>query len=291
MPTNPQYQMRTNVIQNNKKMRSKNENIPLKNNYLINIDNISKEIFYGLKGDSFWFVMLFNGNIYILLLIITIIICNMNIIYIQWIIIIMKYNDNVFEELWEYGLIYIPMQIILFLFYPLIILWFNNNDNNKICVLIIGLILLSLTMSSMTIIYDNIYLLFVMFLFLSSSTSFIFATFTKIFNERMVGNKYKKPLLLIISIASRFGYIVGSLIGGKLSDYFGINTTLLILSAFTILYLPVLIALLRETNHNNMLLIQNDDSSEDDENDHGLDNNTRNKRVFVASKFQMVDSD
>eukprot|EP01084_Bolivina_argentea_P167436 290586_1 len=91
------------------------EHTPLKSNQLIDIDNISFEIYNGLQGNSFWFV-LFGNNIYIFLLINSIIICNCCIIYIQLIIpyIIIQLNNNnknnIILKEWQFGLIYIPIQ-------------------------------------------------------------------------------------------------------------------------------------------------------------------------------------
>ena len=152
------------------KQRSDNIHTPLKKNRInMDIDNISQEIYYGLQGQySFWSVM-FGNNIYIFLLIISVIICNINIIYIQWIIPNLCQQRNLCNiKTWQYGMIYIPMQVVLFIFYPLIISLCNYNQSlsqNKIYLLIIGLVLSSLTTGAITIIY-NVYLLFVAFAFL-----------------------------------------------------------------------------------------------------------------------------
>ena len=132
--------------------------------------------------------------------------------------------------------------------------------------------------------------------YLGLGAALILGTFTEIMECMMISTRYKKPVMLILTISSRFGYIIGSLIGGKLTDYIGMNETFLIFAAVLMLYSPVLISLLRETNHNNMLLIENE-SSDDNDNDNNDEYDIFHKRMkqqkrhFIASKVQMVDSD
>lgn len=267
-----------------------NERTPLKTAYLMDINRISKEIYYGLQGNSFWNILF--ENVYSFLLIGSIVICNLS-IYALLMIPNIAIDGNILSFKWKCGLIYIPMQLILFICYPLIIKWSKQNNSssshqNRVYLLIIGIFLLSLSIAGITLI-DNIYLLVIIFSIQGLSLSFIFGAFTDIFTLLNSRKRRKKPILSILTIANRFGYVIGSLVGGKLREYFNEKQTFLILAAAVLLYSPFLIALLRETNHKNVLFNIEQDSSEDctdDDDDDESEPILNNTRAIV----QMVDS-
>ena len=105
----------------------------------------------------------------------------------------------------------------------------------------------------------------------------------------MEGCKRRKPILLILTISCRIGYVIGSLIGGKLSDYIGINETFLLFAAAVILYSVFLITLLRETNHSKLLLIEMDSAKEEEQGENM--HNDRHSMPMRSNKVHMVDSD
>ena len=261
------------------------EKTPLKTPYSMEISRISQEIQISLQGAPLWNILF--GDFYSFLLIGSIVVCNFS-VYGLLIISNIAMNENLFSFKWQCGLLYIPMQFILFIFYPLIITWCKQNNSsspqNKVYLLIVGLFLLSLSIACIGLI-DKLYLLFIIVSIQGLALAFIFGAFTQIMDNMMQKsrNKNRKPVLSILTIANRFGFVLGSLIGGKLSEYFNQEQTFLILAAVVLLYSPFLILLLRETNHKNVLFeIEQESSEYESDTD---DDEDKSKQIV-----QMVDS-
>lgn len=235
-----------------------NERTPLKGAYDRDLDRLSQEIYYGLFGDTFCSVFCGN-NMSAALVIGSVIVLHIPTVFVLWTLPELIWQRRLVDDLWIFGALYVPMQCLLFLFYPL----FGGRCHgmHPVYGLIMGLIVIAMLVASIPLMY-HWYTLCVVLSIMGVMMAMVMAAATELIEMVVLKSpkcKHKKPVLGILTVATRIGFVIGSLIGGQAADYFHLENVYLMMAAMPMVFSPMLIYLLRESHHTHSVLTQRDD--------------------------------